>query len=320
MRRFFILLALLLPIYGFSASFAVAAQPVTDAPNTQPVRVLVTTNSLGFLVAEIAASLIENKKLELKVLAAPGRDVHYLDARPSFIAAARRADLLIETGAGVEEGWLPVVVSSAANPAINEGRLGRLRVAEHLTLRQSITVTGPHAGHVHAAGNPHFNIDPLRMALASRVIARRLGDFFPDQRAELIKASFLLEKRLKDAAKKMAAQLIEGQRFIAYHEDVDYLEEWLPVINIGYLEPIPGLPPTSKHLRSLVEQHKGDALDREPKPRVIFAAFNPSQGADFLENRLGWTTHPVPIEPEQPNWESYLKLMIIWTDAFDKKY
>ncbi|PWG73564.1 zinc ABC transporter substrate-binding protein, partial [Enterococcus hirae] len=37
------------------------------------------------------------------------QDVHYIQARPSLFSRLRRADLLICTGAGLEEGWLPVL-------------------------------------------------------------------------------------------------------------------------------------------------------------------------------------------------------------------
>ncbi|WP_417598529.1 metal ABC transporter substrate-binding protein [Oceanospirillum sp.] len=294
--------------------FFIALLPILNASADESVRVVTTTNSLGMLVNEIAQPLVEQRQLELKVLASPGRDVHYLDARPSFMAAVRRADLLIDTGAGLEEGWLPAITANAANPDINSGQPGRLSLATSLQLRPSITTTGPHAGHVHRHGNPHFNIDPLRMAKAARLVARRLGHFFPDQKALLIKRSYHLEQELKQTAEYLSEQLVPGQRFIAYHEDVDYLEAWLPVQNIGYLEPLPGLPPTSKHLRELVEKHQ-----QQESARVLYARFNPDQGARFLNERLGWPTYAVPLEPETPDWNGYKELLQAWANAFEQK-
>ncbi len=294
--------------------FFIALLPILNASAGEPVRVVTTTNSLGMLVNEIAQPLVEQRLLELKVLASPGRDVHYLDARPSFMAAVRRADLLIDTGAGLEEGWLPAITANAANPDINSGQLGRLSLAASMQLRPSITTTGPHAGHVHRHGNPHFNIDPLRMAQAARFVARRLGHFFPAQKELLIKRSYRLEQQLKQTAEYLSEQLVPGQRFIAYHEDVDYLEAWLPVQNIGYLEPLPGLPPTSKHLRELVEKHQ-----QQESARVLYARFNPDQGARFLNERLGWPIYAVPLEPETPDWNGYKELLQAWANAFEQK-
>ena len=47
-----------------------------------------------------------------------------LGARQRFMAALRRADLLLEIGAGLEEGWLPAAQRGARNRAINAGEPG----------------------------------------------------------------------------------------------------------------------------------------------------------------------------------------------------
>ena len=41
------------------------------------------------------------------------QDPHRIQARPSLIARARSANLLIATGSGLEDGWLPVVQREA---------------------------------------------------------------------------------------------------------------------------------------------------------------------------------------------------------------
>ena len=41
---------------------------------------------------------------------------HQIQARPSLIAKARRAQLLVCTGAELEIGWLPVVLRESSNP------------------------------------------------------------------------------------------------------------------------------------------------------------------------------------------------------------
>ncbi|SFC01822.1 zinc/manganese transport system substrate-binding protein [Marinospirillum celere] len=272
-------------------------------------RIVTTTSTLGMLAEEIGGDLVQ-----VRVLAAPDRDAHDLDARPSFMAAVRRADLLIEMGAGLEEGWLPAVTGNAANPAVNYGRPGHLRASDFTDLRPSITVEGPNTGHVHEEGNPHFNLDPDRMARVAQVIGRRLGFFFPDQAEELEARAEALGQQLRDHAGRLAAQVKPNQQFIIYHEDLDYLEEWLPVKNVGYLEPIPGLPPTSSHLRALVQEFSGQ------EGRVLYANYQPSRGARFLEEHLGWPGYALPLEPAiGSGLEGYLNLMTEWAAAFEQK-
>ena len=270
-------------------------------------RVVATTSTLGMLVEEIGGDLVQ-----VRVLAAPDRDAHHLDARPSFMAAVRRADLLIEMGAGLEEGWLPAVTANAANPRVNYGRPGHLRASDFTGLRPSITVEGPNSGHVHEEGNPHFNIDPYRMARIAQVIGRRLGFFFPDQADELEARAEALGQQLRDHAQALAEQVKPDQQFIVYHEDLDYLEAWLPVKSVGYLEPIPGLPPTSAHLRQLVRHFEGQ------QGRVLYASYQPSRGARFLEQHLGWAGFALPLDPPLGSGlQGYLDLMTQWAEAFE---
>jgi len=297
-------------------------------------RVVTTTSTLGMLAEEIGGD-----RVQVRVLAAPDRDAHDLDARPSFMAAVRRADLLIEMGAGLEEGWLPAVTANSANPRVNYGRPGHLRASDFTSLRPSITVEGPNAGHVHEEGNPHFNLDPYRMARVAQVIGRRLGFFFPEQADELEARAEALGQQLRDHAQALAEQVKPDQQFIVYHEDLDYLEEWLPVKSVGYLEPIPGLPPTSSHLRSLVAKHQGSqgrvlyanyqpdrgshlrslvAKHQGSQGRVLYANYQPDRGARFLEQHLGWPGFALPLDPPiGSGLQGYLDLMTQWAEAFE---
>ena len=43
------------------------------------------------------------------------QDPHHIQAKPSLIAQARAAQLVIATGAELEIGWLPVVVRESGN-------------------------------------------------------------------------------------------------------------------------------------------------------------------------------------------------------------
>ena len=277
------------------------------APQAQPLEVVATTPSLGML-----ARAVGGDQVRVRVLAPHDRDPHYLDARPSYMAAVRRADLLLEVGAGLEEGWLPAVLSGAANPAVNEGRPGHFRAADALSLRRSVTMDGPNVGHVHAEGNPHFNIDPLRMAELAGALAKRMGQLRTEKADYFLAQSEDAAQRLRRHARALADRIPGEQQFVAYHEDLDYLEEWLPVRVLGYLEPVPGVPPTARHLRGLVQDLEGS------EGRVLHARYQPSRGAEFLQRHLGWDIHTVSLEPPvDADLKGYLELMSHWAAVFE---
>lgn len=274
-------------------------------PALATLNIVTTTASLGMLANEVGGD-----QVSVTVLAAPDRDAHYLDARPSFMAALRRADVLLEVGAGLEEGWLPAAQRGAANPAVNSGRETHFVSANVLPLRRSITMDGPNVGHVHAEGNPHFNVDPLRMASLGEALAARLARIDPAHADAYRSRADALANALRDEAEQLAAG-VAPQRIVVYHEDLDYLEEWLPVEVVGYLEPAPGIPPSARHLRELVSELQGTT------GRVLYANFQPAKGADFLQRQLNWPASSVPLEPQQPTLEGYLTLMQAWVDALE---
>src|SRR5690348_10596686 len=67
----------------------------------------------GALVNEIAG-----RRANVFVATTAMQDPHRVQARPSFIARARNADLLICTGAELEIGYLPILMQQAGNDKI----------------------------------------------------------------------------------------------------------------------------------------------------------------------------------------------------------
>ena len=78
---------------------AIAAMPAAAA-----LKVFATVPEWGALAREIGGD-----RVQVFTATTALQDAHHVDARPSLIARARSADLLIATGADLEVGWLPVV-------------------------------------------------------------------------------------------------------------------------------------------------------------------------------------------------------------------
>src|SRR5512147_2648237 len=77
-------------------------------------------------VPEWAALAEELGGDKVKVYAATNalQDPHRIEARPSLIARARGADLVVATGAELEVGWLPLVIQQAGNAKVRPGTPG----------------------------------------------------------------------------------------------------------------------------------------------------------------------------------------------------
>ena len=74
------------------------------APAQAALRVLACEPEWAALTRELAGDLAEVDSATTAL-----QDPHRIEARPSLLAKARRADLLVCTGAELEMGWLPLL-------------------------------------------------------------------------------------------------------------------------------------------------------------------------------------------------------------------
>src|ERR1700752_1381210 len=62
------------------------------------------------------------------------QDPHHVRAKPSLLAAMRKADMVFCTGAGLEAGWLPVLMQQAAGSSVQPGQPGNLMASDYVAL------------------------------------------------------------------------------------------------------------------------------------------------------------------------------------------
>lgn len=269
------------------------------------LRVVATVPNMGMLVREIGGDAVE-----VTVLAPPDRDPHYLEARPSMMAALRRADLLVSIGAELEVGWLPAALQGAHNPRVREGREGYFEGAAHTRLIQDAPVADRALGDVHVAGNPHYYFDPLRMAEVGEALAERLASLRPDEAQQFRANAGRFAERARQETKRWREMAGAAPGAVFYHKDVEYLMQLLDVPVLGYLEPLPGIPPTARHLRELVSRLEG------VEGVILYADFQPGQGARWLARELGWQHRQLPNQVQDgAGADEYFSMIERWVEA-----
>ncbi len=271
----------------------------------QPLSVVATTTSMGALVREVGAD-----NVDLKVLAPPDRDIHHLRARPSMIRDLRRADLVVAIGAELEMGWLPVAIRQAANPAILPGRRGYFEAAAQVTLNDAGTPADRALGDVHPTGNPHVDMDPVRMANVAGAMAERLSELEPAHAEQFRRRAEAFARAVNERMPKWEAAVAGAPGALLYHKDADYLLDRLNVPILGYIEAVPGVPPSAKHIRKLVQRLSGtDGV-------VIHAPFHSQIAPDRLAQTLGWKRASLTIEPPlEADGEGYLAHIDRWVET-----
>ena len=147
----------------------VAASSWLTAPAHAALRVLACEPEWGALVQELGGPLVD-----VSVATTALQDPHQIQARPSLIARARNADLLVCTGAELEVGWLPVLLQQSGNAKIQPGQPGNFAAADVVRKLDVPAQVDRSQGDVHAAGNPHIQTDPRNIARVATALTARL--------------------------------------------------------------------------------------------------------------------------------------------------
>jgi zinc/manganese transport system substrate-binding protein len=247
------------------------------------VRVVATTPAMGMLARTVGGT-----RVSVTVLSPPDRDAHYLLATPSMMVALRRADLLVAVGAELEIGWLPAALQGANNGKVQPGRPGYFEGAAQIDLIEAGEMADRSRGDVHPLGNPHYYMDPQRMAIVARALAGRLGQLDPGGANEYAAHAAAFARQVDERMPRWRARAQGAPGVVFYHKDGNYLAALLGVPVLGFVEPLPGIPPTAMHLRDLVQRLKGK------KGIILYNSFQPSSGPDFLARNLGWTARKLP--------------------------
>lgn len=242
------------------------------------------------------------------------QDPHQVQARPSLISAVRQADLVFCNGAELEIGWLPVLLSRAANPKVQRAP-GLLYAADQVTLiEKSDSVDRAH-GDVHAAGNPHLHLDPYRIASVARALAERLATLDPEGRSSYQQQleQFLQRWEAATTQWELRASPLKGTSVVVHHRSFSYLLDWLGMDTAAEMEPKPGLPPTPRHLTEVLDKVKAENVRL-----IIFTSFNGSKGARWLAERSDACAVQLPFSHEKSLFALYDELIDILTSKQDQ--
>ena len=230
------------------------------------------------LVKEVAGG-----NVDITVATTAFQDPHMLQARPSLIAGARSADLLVCTGADLEIGWLPLLLRRSGNPEIQPGSPGHFLAADYVRRIEIPANVDRSQGDVHPQGNPHIHLHPRNIERVAAALAGRLAQLDPAN-ADTYRANsedFL--RRWNDARDRWEerASSLTGMQLVSHHRSFSYLADWLDLDIVATLEPKPGIPASGAHLSRLLEQ-----LTPAPPAGIIRAPFENEKPAHWLSDRL----------------------------------
>jgi zinc/manganese transport system substrate-binding protein len=222
------------------------------------LRVITTTSDLNAIASEVGGQDVESE-----AICKGAQDPHFIEPKPSFMVKASRADLIIAVGMGLEVGWLPNIVRGARNPAVNPGGKGYLEVGSSVQPLEVPTGSISRAdGDVHPEGNPHVTLDPIRAGEIALLIAKKFGELDAPHAARYNERAQALQKRLTDKTKSWSERIAKSKvaKVVTFHKTLTYFLDRFKIGNPMILEPLPGLPPTAKHVMDVINLVKSDKI------------------------------------------------------------
>jgi ABC-type Zn uptake system ZnuABC Zn-binding protein ZnuA len=253
------------------------------------------------------AKAVGGDAVDVKALAKPTEDSHFVDAKPSHIVTLNRADVLIEGGAELELGWLPPLLESARNSKISAGAPGRIVASTGITMKEKPATFDRSKGDVHALGNPHFLVDPLNAKIVAANIADHLSRVAPASasvfKANLAAFNTAVDAKTAEWQKQLAPY--QGAKIVTYHKDFVYLAERFGLEVVETLEPKPGIAPSPSHLAEVI------ATMRAQNARVIIVQpFQNRKTAETVARQTGATVLDISQQPGAiKGTDTYIDLM-----------
>ena len=247
-------------------------------PAQAALKVLATTPDWAALVTELAGD-----KVNVYTATSAFQDVHRVDAKPSLVARARTADLVVATGADLEIGWMPVLLQDSGNTRIQPGSPGYFEAAPLVHLLEVPSAVDRSMGDIHPLGNPHVTLDPRNIAVIAKALTARLVILDSANAAFYTARGEEFQKRWQQATAQWEAKAapLKGVGVVVIHRDQVYLCNWLGLKEIAAIEPKPGVPPSAGYLSELVTK-----LAATPPKMILRNAYNDPKAADWLSQRV----------------------------------
>jgi len=250
---------------------------VASVPAYADLAIFATVPEWGALATELGGD-------KVKVYTATNalQDPHHIEAKPSLIARARNADLLVATGAELEIGWVPLVLQQAGNPKIRPGQPGYFEAASVVPLLDRPTRLDRADGDVHPLGDPHIQTDPRNIARVAAALATRLASLDPPNAAyyQARAATFDATWRADIARWEQQGAALRGVPVVVQHKGFTYLIAWLGLKEVATLEPKPGVEPTVAYMTDVLA-----TLRQQPARMVLRAAYQSDRPSTWIAER-----------------------------------
>ena len=247
-------------------------------------------------------------RLEIYSATTEMQDPHHIQARPSLIAKARKADLLVCTGADLEVGWLPLLLRRSGNARIQQNQPGHFLAADYVQMLEVPEKLDRSQGDIHADGNPHVHTDPRNIARIASQLSKRLQLLEPEQTAYYQQRHSEFDSKWQEAMKdwSLRAASVKGAKIVVHHDYWSYLVAWLELDKLATLEPVPGVTPSASHLASIKQ-----LLNQQQAAMIVNTGYMNERPVHWLSEQTGLPVVTLPASVNYSDGETLYQ----WFDS-----
>ena len=281
-----------------------------------PLTVVTTTSDLRSIVESVGGAHVSVTSLDNGQ-----EDPHFIQAKPSTMMAARKADLWVRVGLELEIGYEELILDGSRNRKIRIGSTGHLDASEGaIRLELPTQKVDRSMGDVHPLGNPHYWLDPWNGRVVAHNVRDRLKTIDAAHAADYDARCAAFDKRLDEAvfggelverlggdplwqleiADQLDATLAQQglsdklggwlgkirpyrhAKILTYHRSWSYFAHRFGLDVVGELEPKPGIPPSPGHLAEIIAMaQRGDIK------LLLVEPFYEKKGPQFVSSKTG---------------------------------
>jgi len=262
-------------------------QPPCRCLGVDKLNVVTTTTTL----ASIAES-VGGEHVSVTSIGSGDEDPHFIQAKPSYMIKAKKADLWIRVGLELEIGYEGLILQGSRNPRIQINTPGHLDASEGiLKLEVPTSKVDRSMGDVHPMGNPHYWLDPYNGKIIAQNICQRLKQLDPEHAGDYDRNLSAFNSKLDNAMTRWVTKLkpFEHSKIVTYHRSWPYFANRFNLDVVAELEPKPGIPPGPGHILEVI-----NIIKAEKVKVILMEPFYNRDDAEAVAKKTGAKVVVVP--------------------------
>ena len=247
--------------------------------DAKPIQIVSVMEDFSSIAKSVGGDLVITDSL-----VTGSKNLHNIQAKPSMVLKVRKADLLIRLGMD-QDKWVDGLIQVAKNNQIFYGQQGYLDASDRVEkLEVPDSLVDGSMGDIHIQGNPHYWLNPENGKVIARQICDRLQQIDPENKDEyetnyLVFAALIDEKMIEWS---QSFNYLKNMQILTFHKAWSYFFDAFGLESKGELEPLPGIPPTTKHLLALEAN-----LNSSTQPILIISTiFYPKRAATNFSKKM----------------------------------